>query len=232
MAQQSEPTPSISNLPLDTTIIYEYDFNPPSKSPLTIRQDPTGALAGGVGATVWDSALVAAKYLEKRLVRNPSDFADKRVVEVGSGTGLLGLVTARIATGAREVVLTDREMSLPLLKVNVKEQPALDRTAPVQVVQLDWTSKEDAETLGTFDVILVADCVVWPELFAPLVDTLGRISRPGTELILAYERRNFDQEVEFFALLGEMFSFRNVPDEEQDELYKAEDLYLFTGKRK
>ena len=223
---------STPNLPaLDATIPYEYELNSPTSPPLTLRQDPSGTLAGGVGATIWDSSLVAAKYLEKRLAQNPSSFANLRIAEVGCGTGLLGLVVSRIAQGAKEVVLTDRELALPLLKVNVDEQPT-EGHVPVRVAQLDWTSQSDAEALGTFDLILIADCVVWPELFAPLVNTLERISHSETQIILAYERRNFDQEVNFFALLGEKFSFRDVPAEEQDDLYKADDLYLFTGRKR
>lgn len=52
---------------------YEYTFDEKqvaagdktaSPPPLVIQQDPDGVLASGVGATVWDSALVLAKYFE------------------------------------------------------------------------------------------------------------------------------------------------------------------------
>lgn len=80
-----------------------------------IHQDPHGEWAAGIGATVWDAALVLSRYLESESFPK-NHFVGKRVVEIGAGTGLVGLVLA--SKGAR-VSLTDQKRCLPLLKKTV-----------------------------------------------------------------------------------------------------------------
>ena len=49
----------------------------------------------------------------------------------------------------------------------------------VRVVALDWTKPlPDAVANETFDVVLAADCVYWPNLFAPLLATLAALVPP------------------------------------------------------
>ncbi|XP_060684448.1 protein-lysine methyltransferase METTL21D isoform X2 [Hemiscyllium ocellatum] len=52
--------------------------------------------AGDVGCVVWDAALVLAKYLETSSFYRDGlhTFTGKSVVELGSGTGLVGLMAA------------------------------------------------------------------------------------------------------------------------------------------
>lgn len=53
---------------------------------------------GDVGCVVWDAAIVLAKYLETKCFHDPSSglnvWAGKRVLELGSGTGVVGLMAA------------------------------------------------------------------------------------------------------------------------------------------
>lgn len=55
---------------------------------------------GDVGCVVWDAAIVLAKYLETKLFYNPSSgvnvWAGKNVVELGAGTGVVGLMAATL----------------------------------------------------------------------------------------------------------------------------------------
>ena len=71
----------------------------------------------GTGSDLWDSALVVAGYLEHSKSHFPSDYwAGKRVVELGSGTGALGLLVSKL--GVSEVFLTDLPECCPLLEKN------------------------------------------------------------------------------------------------------------------
>ena len=55
---------------------------------------------GDVGCVVWDAAIVLAKYLETKQFYEPSTgvnlWADRRVVELGAGTGAAGLMAATL----------------------------------------------------------------------------------------------------------------------------------------
>lgn len=55
---------------------------------------------GDVGCVVWDAAIVLAKYLETKQFYDPSTgvnhWAGKRVLELGAGTGVVGLMAATL----------------------------------------------------------------------------------------------------------------------------------------
>lgn len=71
---------------------------------------------GGYFGTVWDCSLVLASFLTTYV--GPRMFEGKRVVEVGAGCGVVSTVCA--ALGAREMVATDSQGVLPLLRLNVE----------------------------------------------------------------------------------------------------------------
>lgn len=74
----------------------------------TVQQIQRGEVEGtyGTGATVWPAAMVLLKYLE----RNFGLISGKRVVDLGSGTGVTSLAAALL--GASHVVCTDGEESV------------------------------------------------------------------------------------------------------------------------
>ena len=84
--------------------------------PLRLKQLMQGELTGlGTGATVWPAAHVLAKYLEKRWPPSEGGMRGLRVIELGAGTGAVGL--AARALGA-QVTLTDQEQLHFLMREN------------------------------------------------------------------------------------------------------------------
>jgi predicted nicotinamide N-methyase len=73
---------------------------PPQGEPLRVRE---GAISDGLGARVWALAHLALR----ELCADPSLVKDKTVLEIGAGTGLLGVAAARL--GAQRVVVSDNE---------------------------------------------------------------------------------------------------------------------------
>ncbi len=80
----------------------------------------------------------------------------QQVLELGCGTGLVGLMCAQ-AGGAAGVVLSDYHPSV--LQCATHNAAANDCTPLCQVVALDWLHYElsDAMQLGPFDVVVAAD---------------------------------------------------------------------------
>jgi len=101
--------------------VHEYVFNDPAQPPLQINQDPVGVgSASGHGDPswcwrLWDGAVVLSKYLETTLA---NDIKGATVLELGSGTGLVALVAARL--GARQVIATDLMEALALFIANAR----------------------------------------------------------------------------------------------------------------
>lgn len=225
-----------------TLIVYKYVFDSGEDVDneeyglleVSVMQDPEGSLAAGVGSTVWDCALVMCKYLEHQRdqfsIFNKSNTWNgwrpdrwQKVLELGTGTGIVGLVLSHMLPLSK-VHLTDQKFIMPLLEMNAKRSEKKNITTGV----CDWTDVSHGSSEVKYDLILVSDCVVWPNLFQPLIDTIYRFSHSGTEILLCYERRDFEAQVPFFRKFGDKFFFNAVPPEEFHPDWKSvEDLYLF-----
>ncbi|CCG82618.1 Putative uncharacterized protein [Taphrina deformans PYCC 5710] len=183
-----------------------YAVDVTSSCRLTLAHDPLV----GTGGLLWPAGEVLARYL---LTPSPSldpaaCLRDKKVVEVGSGTGVVGLSCAQtLDLGLRgHLILTDLPAVLPILRRNV----ALNGLAPaVSVRPLAWGQPVGPD-LANCDVVLAADCVYLEHLFQPLLDTLlALMLRPGAVAYLAYKKRR-RADARFFKLLRKDFFVREV----------------------
>ncbi|KAJ3305748.1 hypothetical protein HDV03_001156 [Kappamyces sp. JEL0829] len=204
----------------DLTPLVKYIFS----HDIAIHHDPQGILKAGTGATIWDSSLVLGKYLEKVLeteqdirFKKLQEKPDLTILELGSGTGLLGLMLHSLFPQAR-ICLTDQESVLPLLATNVNNR---DR---IQVKELQWGTKEHIDDIAKdfptgFDLVVHSDLITWPNLYSDLIETLDAFTRPQETLIVfSHESREFEKEAKFYAKLSKKgFVFRNVESHDQDE---------------
>ncbi|KAH8091250.1 lysine N-methyltransferase [Aureococcus anophagefferens] len=133
---------------------------------------------------------VDASYTASRVW--PAAYELARHLEGGAVAGGVPSPAARAlpraaAPCAAAVVLSDLPENLPLLERNAKRSGA----AGVAVVALDWLAPDLPEDLPPADVVLAADCVFWPHLFDPLLDTLGRLRRrnPDATLLISCTHR-------------------------------------------
>ena len=209
------------------TVIRELEVNGQT---VVIHQDPYGFLRSGIGATVWDAAIVLARYF--LLKGDREKWRDLRVIELGAGTGCVGLTLASLGAN---VWLSDLPWALRLLNMNVAANAHLFQIEP-NVVPLSWGDNEQAALLlehaGSFDLIVVSDCVHWPELFEKLIDTMDALSTVQTAIYLSYEVRNFSREKEFFALAKQRFLIDILPKEELDPEFCCDEIIVFRLRRR
>ena len=133
---------------------YEYRFEENSleesvsedlkSSPLRVKQILNGEMKGfGTGTFVWPAAHVLAKYLEKQYGRDR--LAGKRVCDIGSGTGLVGLIAGILGS---TVVLTDLEILLPLMNENINAGRSFNSTVNISARVYDWNSEGNSACYG------------------------------------------------------------------------------------
>ncbi|KAJ2776159.1 Protein-lysine N-methyltransferase efm6 [Coemansia interrupta] len=216
----------------DNYIEYELEISRREASPVRVLQDATGASRCGVGSTIWDAGLVMAKYLDHQTQSGNLDLSGKTVLELGSGTGIVGITLAKLQPNCT-VVLTDKPELVALLKHNIEMNTCKNAAAE----ELDWCDDGERQLNGRWsesrpDVILVSDGIWASELHKPLADTLARLAGEHTRVVIGYETRRFDEEAKFVALWSQAFRFRDIKPDEQHPVMQSEDIYIFEGTRK
>ena len=166
---------------------------------LRIWEDPRGTLAGGNGATCWDSALAFATAVsssgdDDNSVAATTDWRGLRVLELGSGCGLVALA---LACRGANVVATERAIALPLLEKNIEENAALveRRGGSVVCAALDWTTPDAGVLNRGYDAVVGADLcfAANAEGAAALAQVVGDVLGRGAPFgILAQEIRERD----------------------------------------
>ncbi|XP_011305005.1 protein-lysine methyltransferase METTL21D isoform X1 [Fopius arisanus] len=186
---------------------------------------------GDVSCVVWDAALVLAKYLDHLCqVEGFGDkwLEEKKVLELGAGTGCVGMTAACLGA---HVVMTDLESTMPILRKNIsmnEEQWRDSGTARAEV--LDWESNLDLDFSP--DIVLLADCVYYQKSIHPLLNTLEHLCRssPTTLAILCQEERDTPGQIpvwkEFLVNLMSKFHLEYIPLEKQHPRYSCEDIHL------
>jgi predicted nicotinamide N-methyase len=122
------------------------------------------------GIVLWPAAIALAHELGTR------DLAGKRVLELGAGTGLPGIVAA--ARGAR-VVQTDRQ---PVALRVCAQNAARNGVTAIEHRAADWIAWTDDDR---YDLIIGSDILYAGDVHAPLRRIFDRNLAPGGALLLS-----------------------------------------------
>lgn len=193
-------------------------------------------------------AVVLCMYLELGKV----DLRGKEVIELGAGTGLVGIVAALLGEcqstqgphrplslplppahcdlpppsppGARTTI-TDRKPALDFLSANVKANVPSDSQGSALVSELSWGEALERYPAAGFDLVLGADIVYLEDTFEPLLRTLEHLCSDSTLVLLACRLR-YERDTNFLELLRRRFSVEEVHyDPERDiHVYKSRKL--------
>ncbi|KAK1433281.1 hypothetical protein QVD17_10191 [Tagetes erecta] len=151
-------------------------------STVVIRQLPSQ----GLSFQLWPAATTFVNLLDTyqpsntdsfssviSTVKNRSPHAPLRILEIGSGTGVVGIVASAIL-GA-DVTVTDLPHVLENMKFNAEVNSSVvgTRGGEVHVAGLSWGKVEEMEVIGRdFDLIIGSDVVYHDNLYEPLIQTL------------------------------------------------------------
>jgi len=106
-------------------------------------------------AQVWDAAREMLEYFHWSHGEQRSQHPPFRALEIGAGTGWLGLALARGMGLAWQLTVSDMALAVPRLRQNVE---ANDCCASVQVREGDWGAPEGVLRDG-FDLVFGSDLV-------------------------------------------------------------------------
>ncbi|KAI3941320.1 hypothetical protein MKW92_037953 [Papaver armeniacum] len=192
---------------------------------ISIIQSPSSMSTPGVtGAVMWDSGVVLGKFLEHSVDSSSLILQSKKIVEIGSGCGLVGrmfssdLFTKLILL---DIMLTVFEsvalhlfwvvklfsliflIGLKLLKKNVEANVSTwDTRSSATVTELTWGEDPDAELIEPPpDYVLASDVIYSEGAVTDLLVTLRQLCGSQTTVFLTGELRN-DAVIEYFLELA------------------------------
>lgn len=202
---------------------------PKLSSSINIRE--TTLLGHSTGFRTWGSAPLLARLL----CTSPEEFfpsqapTPRRILELGSGTGLVGMVVAALLVDqAASVHLTDFD---PIILSNLLHNLSLNPTlSPLQVSvkPLDWstfyTSRLDPPPgRERYDTIFAADVIFEPSHAPWIHATVSALLHfpsssshsPTLHLILPLRRTHFDHTLAFDAAFSSAIVVRTEETEER-----------------
>eukprot|EP00638_Chattonella_subsalsa_P015550 CAMPEP_0117842330 /NCGR_PEP_ID=MMETSP0949-20121206/15952_1 /TAXON_ID=44440 /ORGANISM="Chattonella subsalsa, Strain CCMP2191" /LENGTH=239 /DNA_ID=CAMNT_0005686361 /DNA_START=18 /DNA_END=733 /DNA_ORIENTATION=- len=192
-----------------------FDFNGFS---IVMEQD-----VGDVGGQVWDAEVVLAHYLDQMYGKSSiashqedstnaegADGINKlncKVLELGAGTGLAGLVAAYLGA---TTVITDIEPTVQITQ-RIADTVLSEKGKDYSVEELAWGENLDSfkEKHGCFDVILASDVVYHEHLYDALIETFQELSSELGVVYVSFEQRRRDLSP-FFERIQHCFCFEKV----------------------
>jgi predicted nicotinamide N-methyase len=172
-----------------------------------VKQNPTAVQGSNikVGCCAWDGAYILSAYLQSL---PEGSFKGLRVVELGAGVGMVGLVLAKLGAN---VVVTDKPSMLVLPRLNAAKNKLAQETpeymrdsqsGTISVIGLDWEAEDAAKVTASLaetpvGLVVATDCV-YPdpngtgrapssELF---MKACQQICHQGTKVLITFENRS------------------------------------------
>lgn len=155
------------------------------------------------GLTLWRAASKTCDYI----LQHHSILQGKRILELGAGLGLCGILARAITTGDSHICITDGDTNvLVVLRQNIIANQSNYPTSSsdrVKCHQLLW-GKETAEVFlevhgqeKRYDVLLASDIIYSPVVVQPLWETVQTLlSSDGGIFVMAFARRRVPVTVE------------------------------------
>lgn len=196
----------------------------------------------GTHAHIWSAAMYCinevflsssnndATVLRSHVWSSGNKAPPTRILEMGSGTGVLGLAYALAAAVDDDdesndstekaktttlIVLSDCDTVVPLLKHNVQcNKGRIPRNIRMECQALDWTQRESVAIGNQFDLIIGSDLLYNTATLKDLAESMGENLKDGGSILLSVRWRKPIAEREFFrktASLGIKWSLLTAP---------------------
>ncbi|XP_018432120.1 PREDICTED: protein-lysine methyltransferase METTL21C-like [Nanorana parkeri] len=174
----------------------------------------------GYAGVIWPGAKALCYFLEEN--QDEFDLRNKKVLEIGSGTGLVSIVACILGA---HVLATDVPDVLGNLRFNLVRNTRGRCLHMPEVKELVWGQDLESKYPKipcTYDYILAADVVYHHTCLDQLLETMKHLCQPGTQLIWANKFR-FNTDLDFLANFNKSFQtevLAELPDLEV-KIFKA-----------
>ncbi|RUS17430.1 putative methyltransferase-domain-containing protein [Endogone sp. FLAS-F59071] len=168
---------------------------------------------------IWDAGIFLCYFLQtlkSHPSRRLSITSDTTILELGYGTGLVGLYASRLFRPT-SVYLTDLAEALPLLEQNTAGASA------VLVQELDWSTAAMRRTIfpARIDFILASDVLYNAGSHTALLSAMTSMAGVGTTVLLAYKQRH-EEERGFWEAAERMWKVEVMAEGGECRIYALE----------
>ncbi|XP_028654490.2 EEF1A lysine methyltransferase 3-like [Erpetoichthys calabaricus] len=170
----------------------------------------------GVAAPVWDAAVCLCRYFEEQKF----DFTGRRIIELGAGTGIVGILISLLGG---DVTITDLPLALQQIQYNVAANVPPDSLCVPRIQALSW-GRNHLDFPSDCDYVVGADIVYLHDTYPLLLQTLEHLCGPWTVLYLSSKMRPEHGTLAFFEeMLPHLFNTQVVyrSDSQNISIYRA-----------
>ncbi|KAJ3309980.1 Methyltransferase-like protein 21A [Boothiomyces sp. JEL0838] len=180
---------------------------------ITIQQQKTDiTIEKNTGNVVWDGAFILSDYILRNF-----NLTGKRVIELGAGTGLVGLAAS--SNGAITTV-TDITSQVELLKTNINLNPHIKN---INADELLWGIND---TIGKYDYIFGSEILYLEDQHLNLIQTCKSLSTKNTVILMIYKHRGLGEE-HFLEIAENEFQVDIIPKYEYHKEFQNSEYTIF-----
>lgn len=230
--RQDEEDESAADIFRDAHCMDVFSFSLPNGACVTIHgyKSDSDQVWTSTGLTLWKASEHLCRYLttnSERLLQKDNE----RILELGAGLGLVGIVASHLASKNSTVCLTDGDTNaLSHLRKNVERNSSKHNTSCHQLL---WgheaaTSFEKRHGGGRFDLILASDILYAPCVIDPLWETIrALLDQQNGVFVMAFATRKVKVTIhDFINAANEDFLHKCVNGNEEEGVF----VYEFTWK--
>ncbi|CAK9320753.1 unnamed protein product [Citrullus colocynthis] len=153
-------------------------------------------------------------------------FRCKRVIELGSGYGLAGLVVAA-STEASEVVITDgNPQVVEYIQHNIAMNSKAFGGTRVDSLTLHWNQENVSNISGSFDLIIASDCTFFKEYHQGLARTvMSLLKKADSSEAIFFSPKRGDSLMKFLEEIKASGLHFSVTEEYNAEVWKLHEKF-------
>uniref|UniRef100_A0A4W3JIE9 Protein-lysine methyltransferase METTL21B-like n=2 Tax=Callorhinchus milii TaxID=7868 RepID=A0A4W3JIE9_CALMI len=174
---------------------------------MKISRDENASL----GSHVWQAGVGLCHYFEREEI----SFAGKKVIELGSGTGIVGILAVLLGGN---VTFTDQTFVLKQIKYNISVNIPASCKDRTKVCSLHW-GEDQNNFPSDYDIILGSDIVYSRSSYPLLLQTLKHLSNQGTTIYISSQIRPLNKsEIYHEEVLTQHFNSQLVHQNKQNNV--------------
>lgn len=143
-------------------------------------------------------------------------------LELGAGSGLVGLALALTDSQTSSIHITDQAPMLALMQRNIALNNLESR---VSASVLNWGAPIPSTIPGHPDIVLAADCVYFEPAFPLLQQTLEELLGEHTVCYFCFKKRR-RADLHFMKGVRKIFDVKEVEDDPEKAVYSQKNIFL------